>query len=541
MAELNDLYKQTGLLVNQNKTEILVLGDVLPEDIPFNVVEQTTVLGVKIFSNCEDNTGERQMEAQVEKMKRVCREWTQRDLSLSGRVLVANMLLASLFVYLMSIFSFQGREILHAIQKILFEFVGKAKRNKIQSRVLTALRGDGGFGLTYVPAKDRALKLTWVKLAREDSLLYSCLTRSIPQWCHEFALELNLHSRHVTFLVDGRSGFWVEVLCVWYQTQFEEGSALESHEIAQQILWFNSNILDGFKQPFQSRSLARKGVTHMYHIWNFEQKCFKSFEGMQADHGINARDWLVLLAVQRGVTKHWQGALASLSSIADMWTTCESEGLRERSELLQMPHLTRWGYGKLQTRAEVQQGNTQKWNSRADTAILCATLVNSWVRVNNLTLSVRIRDFHKKLLCWALFLNNRLAPMGLVDSPYCSFCREAPETFVHWLEKCEVVTQFLSEVKDWMLERSDVVVWETSCVLLNAVGLNERDPSNVIVLFAKYFVYISRQKPERLKLEVFLDWLERCQKDEAMVARKNDKFHVHVRKWQRYLFVQKDQ
>ena len=91
------------------------------------------------------------------------------------------------------------------------------------------------------------------------------------------------------------------------------------------------------------------------------------------------------------------------------------------------------------------------------------------IHTNNFkcTINVRIRSFYFKLFHRAITLNNFLYKIKRRDSPNCSFCKNAPENYMHLFVDCHVVQP----------------IWEETLKIIN-----QKTKKNMIVsMFEKMF------------------------------------------------------
>ena len=99
----------------------------------------------------------------MEKLRKVCNNWFNRSMTLSGKTVIINTLMGSLFVYhLSSMLSLTEDQILE-VQDTINRFLWKGKRARIRMQTLQLNRKQGGLKLVYIRAKQKALRVQWVK------------------------------------------------------------------------------------------------------------------------------------------------------------------------------------------------------------------------------------------------------------------------------------------------------------------------------------------------------------------------------------------
>ena len=104
MRIFEDFCSFSGLKINYDKTQVLRLGSLKDSDAqiytqkPLNWVKEITVLGVK-FSTNSCMMIQNNYQAIMQKLRGLCTCWSNRSLTLIGKVLVVNPLLVSQFFY----------------------------------------------------------------------------------------------------------------------------------------------------------------------------------------------------------------------------------------------------------------------------------------------------------------------------------------------------------------------------------------------------------------------------------------------------------
>ena len=94
-------------------------------------------------------------------MKKVTEHYKRRKLTLYGRVYVIKTFLLSKIVYTASLLRIPGN-ILKEVKQILYEFLWKAKRDKVKRSSLSNNVLAGGLNMINVDCFILALKASWV-------------------------------------------------------------------------------------------------------------------------------------------------------------------------------------------------------------------------------------------------------------------------------------------------------------------------------------------------------------------------------------------
>ena len=105
--------------------------------------------------------------SKIEKAKRTIAQWSRRNLSIYGKILIAKTFLISQFIYIMRSVGIPDN-ILDKINRALYAFLWKRKYNnkkafeKVKRRVIAQGVEKGGLGMIDMKLLQEALYLGWV-------------------------------------------------------------------------------------------------------------------------------------------------------------------------------------------------------------------------------------------------------------------------------------------------------------------------------------------------------------------------------------------
>ena len=95
-------------------------------------------------------------------LKKTLNIWSQRDLSIAGRINIIKTLALSKLVFISSVMN-TPKEFSKEVDKITFDFIWDHKPAKIKKTTLIKQKTAGGLDMKDFSLFDKALKLTWVK------------------------------------------------------------------------------------------------------------------------------------------------------------------------------------------------------------------------------------------------------------------------------------------------------------------------------------------------------------------------------------------
>jgi hypothetical protein len=159
---LLNYYRATGLEVNTNKTQLMVVGTdqwIIGETIHgIAVVDNVKLLGITIDRKLE-KLG-KNWERVISTMRQLCRYWANFNLSITGRVLVAKTYILSQSVYLMGVLPLPdiSGDIMN---NILVDFVSGTDRPIERARQFV-MADIGGYDLFDLKVLDLCIKSMWI-------------------------------------------------------------------------------------------------------------------------------------------------------------------------------------------------------------------------------------------------------------------------------------------------------------------------------------------------------------------------------------------
>ena len=173
---LSCIEANTSLKVNYEKSCIMPVGNVCKISCSKNIPWDpggVFVLGVDVTL---DHT--EQFERLLGKAKQVLELWHHRQLSLMGKVVVINTLIASLFVYLLQSVNIPNNFV-NKFNELILAFLWQGKCPKIPLEFLQGEKEARGLKLVNMELKDISLKTRWI--LSENEFCKSQLDLAVPE------------------------------------------------------------------------------------------------------------------------------------------------------------------------------------------------------------------------------------------------------------------------------------------------------------------------------------------------------------------------
>ena len=169
----------------------------------------------------------------AKKVCNTCKLWSNRNLSLIGKIKIVNNLMTSQYIYQMISLNLISDEHVKEFNQTINNYLWKNRKPKIPLKVLQLPVTDGGLGLIDIRKKDIAMKVQWVKhMIKEDNI-------------KELALELlpgigsdiwkcNLNDKDADNMIHTEL-FWKQVLKCWTKVNYKK-QMIDAEDCMSQFL-----------------------------------------------------------------------------------------------------------------------------------------------------------------------------------------------------------------------------------------------------------------------------------------------------------------
>ena len=248
----------SGLELNVSKSKLMWLGaDRLKRQSVCGIpsVDKVKILGVW-FSSTECCISQN-LNPVLNQIQSTVNRWSQRDLSLKGRITVSKSLLISKLVYVMSCIVIPDAN-LKSIQSLIMKYVWRGRPPKVKAKVLCQSISDGGLGAVDTQAMYISLMLSWVRRLFNDNATW---VHVLKARCHPYAIEdlLNSRFRREDIMKFKLSDFYVRML-LEYRRLNECYAPNNAVEIMSELLWFNSELTINRDSLFEKDMYTRSSM-----------------------------------------------------------------------------------------------------------------------------------------------------------------------------------------------------------------------------------------------------------------------------------------
>ena len=314
--------------------------------------------------------------------------------------------------------------------------------------------------------------------------------------------------------------FWRDVLISWSKINYDSKlHSQESLEIAEQYLWYNSDIRIN-NIPFIFAKAYHSGLNTVGQLFSYTGGL------LSVDVITNLFELTVMQynSIVAALPKNWKRLLKEPIVMSD-------EPANKRDQYLNKSNIARIVYKKVNQSMTPLHKAYDKWiknNEIIEFDQYCELFKNLYKITNN----SKLRSFQFRILHSAIITNVQLEKWKLKSNNYCSFCKTGKETVQHLLFGCEYVKQIWKWVvsKCNSISPDQIVITEKS-VMQNNVNETPMHIFNFICLVTKCYIYSSRCLDKMLCNYALDSMIEKYRSYELFQAKKDNKLHIHCKKW----------
>ena len=410
------LENNRGLRVSYEKTVLYRIGSIANSDTKLYTKrkiqwsnEAINTLGVDLHR--KDNLC-LNFDSIIQKMETVMKLWYYRNLTLIGKVLIINTLVASLFVYRMQVIETLTESMMSRINKCFENFIWSGKKPKISLSILMKPKTAGGLGLVNIQTKHSSLLINWIKLAQENRVIRILAENTLNGLgCDNFIWHANLSENDVKKL-RLPTNFWTTVLKHWCRINFYHPQSKDV--VRNQLLCYNSHIRIG-NYVINKDLVDDKGKRlQLSDIVDDSKQLFLTFPQFlqKYQHLQKQINWLEYSAIIQAIPPYWKSLIFD-DSITDNRSGAWS--------ILLSKKVVANVYNKLISDEQALHRSAQKWEKILGDVFSYDVHQNSFKNLYWVTNVVKLRSFQYRLLHGKIHCNNVLYHWGITQSPNCDY------------------------------------------------------------------------------------------------------------------------
>ena len=528
----------SGLKVNKGKTQVMLIGHNLNESRNIeqicSITDTVYILGINISCSKEEMIRVNYLPI-IGKIKHTLNIWSQRNLSLFGKIEVLKTQAISRLVYVMSLLPSPPKDCLEEIDRMLLNFCWSNKPAKIRKTVLKTCKDMGGAGMVDLRIKDLSLKLNWLKrLVSFDGCWKDYISVCTKNLDMEYFLNCNVKHNDMPFKFNNNS-IWNDVFNYWCKYNYWVPEGTNNYKRIENCnIWYNSNIKIS-KKIVMWKEWYNNNIKVIGDLFNYSKARFYSWNEFTFKYKIKC-NFLQYASLISAIPKHWKQIL--INTYSD-----DNEDIEvEKDEMLIDILMSSNKPSGAIYRRYVNDANDQPWDrfdkwskeinmDAFDTEIDWYKHIHIWY---SCTRSVQIRSFIYKFNMRTIATRKYLHKVGITENPTCIKCKKEDETQLHLFWACESTKRLWYELNEWLSMKLCIDL-STTCeaVLMNILNIDVTYHELVSFIYTVCLrvIYINRDSLTDIKLCHVVNTLKKYEKMERLNAMGVKRIQNHFNKW----------
>ena len=520
----------SGLKVNHDKTEILLLGnmDVNSSELGVNEISKVVkILGVHFTFN-HSLFYKLNFESIEKSLRRLLKGWSWRGLTLLGKIQVIKSFAISKILYRVVLVS-NRKEFIKKINTLLYSFVWKGK-DKVKRTAFINPIDKGGLKMPNIESMISAQRIMCIKryLSTDPASWKTFLDFSLKKVGGKFLFHCNFKNNKLPITLPE---FYKECIVAW--TLLNEDNPSSSSEIANQVIWNNQFICIESKSIYNS-SLIGLRIVRIGDLYDTRGEFKSNKEPLYST--LSPVEHFLLFSLFSAFPEEWRKILktnkTSISSETHDPILTDFK-LRIEGKKVNFQNLTdcksKLLYDSLVSKISSIPTAQKKYNEAFSTH----TFQLDWQKIYLLpfktTLDTKLREFQYKILNRILYTNNMLFKFKKVDSPLCDFCEKELETIEHLFFHCAKVSMFWDDLKVLLNSLNITIRLDIKNVLFEFL---DTDNMSILVNYILLeFIYRCKLNKSSLCIRLLVDKFKKTFQTERFIAKKNNKIQFHDKKW----------
>ena len=488
----------SGLKLNVAKSEAMWLGkSANRKDMPFDIKwpkRPIYALGTAFSYNrnlCESEN----FTSKINKLQKLFNIWSQRDLSLYGRILITKTLGLSKLIYSSACVQ-TPTQVSEIVNKLVVNFIWNGKKPKIKRDTLIGPKDKGGLELPDYEIVTKSLQCAWVKRMKEGIRKQ---WMEIPSFYLEnvggpFIFDCDYDLRLLN--LSDMPAFYIDILKAWTEVQGLCKADFHQNNFRSSILWNNKNITIEGKSVYW-KEWHTAGIVRLEDLLD-ENNSFLGYYQFCRKTGLKPP-----------FTKFF-GLIAAIPS---KWKQTLRFGINLNSQETNKPDESFLHQGTCKSFRNLLTQN--KFRNPLASSRLCRLGVEHdnlkaiYLLPFNVTKETKLSMFQYKIIHNILPYGNRLYMMKILNSPLCNYCNLL-ETLSHMLVECNTVHDFWVKAISWWNSQSGNSYAVNALSILYGYYPAERKNSlfNYYILLGKRYIFVQRLELKTLSLSQFLDFVK---------------------------------
>ena len=534
LIELDKFYRFSGLRLNAEKSVILKIGPHKNSDAKFFTLKKLfwspkaiKILGIWLYPSklvmYIDNFVDT-----LDKVKDIIDSWSNRRLSLNGKIVVINTLINTLFIHKFLALPAPPKEFFKIYKGIILEFLWDGKPAKIKYDRLIQNYDKLGLKLVDLYTKSIALKAAWpLRWAERQESELTWFYQALPikdrrMW------YCNINPKDVKSLSSNSDTSYsttLDILMAWSIVNYKPAIS-HPEDILSSVLWGNS-LIRRRNKPLFDKNMVNSNVFYVLDIYDLGRNRFLDYNELVDNFGY---DWdlLTYLGIRAAIPDRWKLELRNCN------VDREFEILGNFDILAKSKSYSKRMYWDLLNETYPQNLSLKFiWEKE----LKCNLTDEEWWRLYPEFLRAvkpsKLRLLQYRLLTRSLTLNVLRHKWDVNVSPLCTFCKSEKETLFHFFWQCKVVEDLWTKVVRMFKHffklnlNLDVIT-----IYFNNYKGKHKKIVNFVLAATKQYIYATKCLGETLDFKKLMSKLSEWYYVDKAIAYEQNKVTLFTKKWQ---------
>lgn len=426
----------------------------------------------------------------LDKARQICGTWTNRSLSIKGKVTVANSLVTSIFQYPCS-YIYTPPEVFKEFRSIITSFIWDNKKPKIAFNTLSLPIAEGGLNLIDLETRTQAALLQVLRRILAKPKMGAAAYLRATLGSEDLNETFRTKPQQINNSIKDKP-YYYTLFRIWFK--FHSFQPTDETSIRQESLWGNRWITNA-NGPLQNFPWAKKGILVVQDLCHPTEGRLMSHIEVQERHNVNST-FLDMLAIRLSIPLSWRQALS------DNWTPppifpggplllFAEENPQDISNL--PPKKT---YTLLLSAKKSDSVAFHRWSGNSHP--IWVRDREEWTRVckrpYTTTRETKLQSLQFKILHAITPCKKYLRQIRIVEDEHCPQCGEVDD-IKHFFFSCALVRTFWTSICHWLANQSNIIldfVTPKEAVLGVDDNSTKGKIANFILLHFRFYIHRQR-------------------------------------------------
>ena len=500
----------TGLKLNKDKTKALKMGRYTEQNLPFLLVDNIKILGIYFQRDKMAMCIEENWKGRIENIQKMIKDWSKRDLSIHGKIVVTKTFLISQLIFVMQSVGLP-ETVLNKVNTILYKFIwqkvhsNKKAFEKVKRTVMEADYHEGGLKMINLVTMQKCMYLQWVgRLYNESEGNWS----AIPRWhlnkilCNEGVFRINCKAKDLTALEHLNNDFWKVAISTYLDNKkLEKMEDINHNNMLNQLILYNDLIrykgkVLCFKQWKHKGIQFMRDVVHVSENRLLNQKELEILLGYKSGSTI-----FELNALKNAIPPSWIGWITN-KEVQSTVASIACDALLSNTKPKEINRII-----KDRCANNISSYGENFWRRKLNFDFSKEV----WLTPRSCTQEIRLLELQWKINHNLYPTNILLQKMKVTDTNKCDTCVDEVDYIEHFFFTCPLVNAYWSRIGTLISAKMGIPLKLSLIEVIfgiqnNALSKQNKLMVNHIILIGKMCVSIARKTKNMSALQIIFDF-----------------------------------